>query len=106
MTSRPRPAAALVSFARAYLHQDFVEEYHTVAGAAAAFAAEATPRERAALRAAVDAWIARSADWPIALIRDYVTTELRSAWVPASRRELTALRRALDVEPPVARRRR
>lgn len=51
MTPRTRPSAypQLEAFFGGYLHQDFVEEHGTVAGAVAAFARDANLRERRAL---------------------------------------------------------
>ena len=50
MTPRTRPSTypQLEAFFGGYLHQDFVEEHGTLAGAVAAFARDASVRERRA----------------------------------------------------------
>jgi len=51
VTSRSRPPAypQLEAFLGGYLHQDFAEEHGDLPGAVAAFARDASPRERSGL---------------------------------------------------------
>jgi len=96
--SRPPAFRTLTTFARGYLHQDFVDEYGGACGAARAFARDAGPKGTDKLRGDIERLIALSADWPIARLRAFLVETLGAQWHLGSRRELSALARALDTD--------
>lgn len=97
-TDQPSPSALpsveqfphLVTFLSGYLHQDFVLDHKTPAGALRAFLSDAGADERAALRQEWRAFVKASdgRSW-----RDVCEafTALGGAWRPASRAALLAL---------------
>jgi hypothetical protein len=95
--ARARTKPALVDFARGYLHEDYLEEYGSLAAAANAYVSEATPRDVARLRRDLELLIEASREWPIARLREFVATELGSAWRPVTRKDLTLLLQAVPV---------
>lgn len=96
-----RPAfRTLTTFARGYLHQDFVDEYGGASGAAQAFARDAGPNGTDKLRGDIEQLIEISADWPIARLRAFLVDTLGAQWHLGSRRDLTALVRALGGDGP------
>ena len=82
---------ALCDFLDGYLHQDFVVEHRTVAGAGAAFLRDANAAERKDLVRELRAFMTATAGLPIGRVGDLVTHELGGSWLPASREELDAL---------------
>ena len=96
MTARTTPTyRALGTFARAYLHQDWTDEYTSVAEAARAYCSAATPRSVAALERDLDRLIGESATWSGTALRAFFADRLGSAWCPPSHRQLVALRTAV-----------
>jgi hypothetical protein len=100
MSARPKTPAfrTLTTFARGYLHQDFVEEYGDAKGAAAAFSRDAGPRSAARLRDDIERLLAFTEAWPLADLRAFVTGTLGAEWHVGARRELAGLVRALGAE--------
>jgi len=82
---------ALCDFLDGYLHQDFVVEHGTVAGAGAAFLRDANAAERKDLVRELRAFMTATAGLPIERVGDLVTHELGGSWLPASREALDAL---------------
>lgn len=80
----------LAAFLAGYLHQDFVVTHKTPAGALRAFLADASARERDALR---QEWRQLLADLDGLAWREAARafTALGGAWQPSSRRALLAL---------------
>jgi len=74
---------SLVEFLSGYLHQDFVAEHGTPAGAYQAFLSDASPAEIRNLQRETRAFLAatHAASWPV--MRDAFLT-LSSAWQPPS----------------------
>lgn len=82
---------ALASFARAYLHQDFVAEYEDVAGAATAFCRDASSAERAALAEEVERVITETRDWTVPRLGRFFTRDLGASWTPKAAEDLSRL---------------
>jgi hypothetical protein len=92
---RTSEVPALAAFARGYLHQDVIAEYGSAAGAATAFAEDASDEERRALIADLER-LAHALDGKQATqLGRYFTEELRAAWAPASAADLRSLIAAL-----------
>ena len=89
----------LTGFARGYLHEDFVTEYGDAAGAARAFAADASPHERQVLADALDRLADESADKPPLGLTHFVASELRCAWRPTSTADVRVLASAVRYAP-------
>ena len=87
----------LAAFLAGYLHQDFVLDHKTPAGALKAFLADAGPKDRAALVADWQAFhrAIEGAGWRETKA---ALAALGGAWQPASRAALLALFAALDHE--------
>ncbi len=94
--TQKRPSfRTLRTFARGYLHQDFLEEYGHVRGAAVQFGLDAGPGAAERLQEDLDRLLTLSADWPLPRLRAFLTDTLGAQWHLGSRRELAALARAL-----------
>jgi hypothetical protein len=102
VTPRTRPSRypQLEAFFGGYLHQDFVEEHGSVAGAVAAFGRDATLRER---RALMREWQAFRADArhaaTLASAREAVSA-LGAAWAPRRTDDLARLDRLIAALDP------
>lgn len=81
---------ALGAFLAGYLHQDFVQEHKTAAGATRAFQREADPAEQRQLAAEAARFAALIEPWSWAEVRSALT-ELGAAWRPRSRAVLLAV---------------
>ena len=86
-----RQFPALIDFVRGYLHEDSPVVHGSVRAAAAAFRADASPEERRRLAREIAALAAGAASLPLKTLREFVTKELGSAWIPRSRDELEAM---------------
>ena len=84
-------APALARFARAYLHEDFMVEYGSAAGAAAAFRADASADERQALARDFARLATEAATWTLDDLKAFARDELRCAWQPSSMDDLAVL---------------
>ncbi|MFN8061291.1 MAG: contact-dependent growth inhibition system immunity protein [Vicinamibacterales bacterium] len=94
-----RELPTLRAFARGYLHEDFAVEHGDPALALAAFIADASIDERAALRDECE-WLLRTlASMRLRDVRAVFVEALGSAWRPASVAQVAALLRAA-VAPP------
>lgn len=84
---------ALAQFVAGYLHQDFVAEHGTPAGAVRAFLREANDDERAAFRAEARQFLEAAAfrGWSDVT---QAFADLGGAWLPSSRADLLTLIRA------------
>jgi len=97
VTPRTRPSTypQLEAFFGGYLHQDFVEEHGTLAGAVAAFARDASVRER---RALVREWKAfrKDARHAVTLASTRAAVgALGAAWAPRRTDDLARLDRLI-----------
>ena len=94
-TIRRAHVPALSNFARAYLHEDFEAEYGSPAGAAAAFAADASETERADLTREIEHLTTTATRWSLAALQRFMTREIGGAWRPESVEDVRALVPAL-----------
>lgn len=85
---------ALQSFLAGYLHQDFMQEHKTAAGATRAFQRDADAAERRQLAGEAARFAALIESWPWSEVRDALT-ELGAAWRPRSRAVLVAVLKQL-----------
>jgi hypothetical protein len=92
---RASEVPALAAFARGYLHQDVIAEHGSAAGAATAFANDASDEERRALVADLERLTHALEGKPAPQATRYFTEELRAAWAPASVTDLRSLIAAL-----------
>jgi hypothetical protein len=76
---------------RAYLHEDFMQEHASVAGALDAFLRGLPAAERAAVAAEGARLVTALAELPIARLRTVLSSTFRSAWHPPTPREVIAL---------------
>jgi len=91
---------AFAQFLAGYLHEDFVVEHKTPAGALRAFVADASPDERERVRGEAQHFLigAASIPWPDV---QAAFTRLGGAWRPHTRAELAALVALVhDLLPP------
>jgi hypothetical protein len=90
--------SALRDFLDGYLHQDFVSEHRTVAGAVRAFLHDANQSERRRLRAAAAAFLTetRGMSWEETRTR---FVGLGGAWSPRTRAALKGLFTKLIADP-------
>ena len=86
---------ALAGFFRGYLHQDVGETYGGAAAAARAFGRAASPAEADEAAAEWASFAREAATLSLAEVGRAMVERMGSAWVPASRRDLEALGRAL-----------
>lgn len=87
---------ALAQFVAGYLHQDFVAEHGTPAGAVLAFLKDANDEERAAFRAEARQFLEAAAFRRWADVTQ-TFADLGGAWLPQSRADLlTLIRTVLD----------
>lgn len=86
----PERFPALLEFLPAYLHEDFVEEYGSAAGAFAALVLDAGSDQVTKVR---EEWIAFRRAFSGRPIRDlqHALTQLGAAWLPQSEPELQAV---------------
>ena len=75
---------ALTRFARAYLHEEFVQEYGGAVEAVRAFRADATAEECRALAAELEQLAEASSGWPPARLAEFVARTIRAAWATPS----------------------
>ena len=87
----------LRQFFEGYLHEDFVQEHRTPAGALRAFEADASAAELRRFRAEARRLLARVESEELDAIRDLLAT-LGSSWAPRSRPALTKLLTAATSE--------
>lgn len=85
---------ALRDFFSAYLHQDFVDEYGSVAGAVKGFLKDANKQEAAAVRSEWKKWRAQRKNRSLDQIQAEVRT-LGGDWLPQSIEELAMVDEAL-----------
>ena len=83
----------LARFFRGYLHEDFVAEHGSAPKALAAFRADLSPADRAALDTECTHMGEALQRVPFAEIRRLIGEGFRSAWNPAARAEVMALLR-------------
>lgn len=88
--------AQLSAFVRGYLHQDYIDDSGSPAGALDKFIQHAKPEQVRALAAELNAFIDAIAAVPFAQAQEWWTRELGSAWLPADKNELLALQRRLS----------
>ncbi|MGB7219481.1 MAG: contact-dependent growth inhibition system immunity protein [Vicinamibacterales bacterium] len=88
---RPADFAALASFLKGYLHEDFREVHGSVRAAAAAFCADANLDERRQLARELATLARIGANRPVRDLRRFITRDLGSRWEPASRSEISTL---------------
>lgn len=86
---------ALAAFARAYLHEDVIVEHGSGAGAAAAFARDASPDERRRLIVELERLAQALDGQPQARLARFFTENLRARWTPATIADLRSLIAAL-----------
>jgi len=86
---------ALARFFRGYLHQDVGEVYGGAAAAARAFGRDASPAEADEVAAEWASFAREAAALSLGEVGRAMVERMGSAWVPASRRDLEALGRAL-----------
>lgn len=79
------------TFCRGYLHQDFMQEHASVAGALDAFVRDLPAAERAVVAAEGARLLAALAELPVARLRTVLSSIFRSAWHPPTAREVIAL---------------
>jgi hypothetical protein len=103
MTSRPRrhreqarrlAAAdypALESFFSGYLHEDFVEEHGTPAGALRAFRTDADAADIERFEHEAARLLAATAELPLEDVAEFIRRELGGTWRPASLKQLQDL---------------
>ncbi len=84
----------LNEFFAAYLHQDFVDEYGSAAGAAKQYLKDATPEECASLRGDWKRFRAKFSGRPISEVQAAVR-KLGAAWLPSSNSALADVDAAL-----------
>jgi hypothetical protein len=84
---------ALRAFVGGYLHQDFVEEHKTPAGALDAYCRETNRAGILDLESDLDRFIARTSAMPFIAAREIFIRELRSGWSPPNRAALAHLLR-------------
>jgi contact-dependent growth inhibition (CDI) system CdiI-like immunity protein len=87
---------ALRAFMRSYLHQDFGEEYGSVAEAVKAFCDDATEAEFATVSAEWRAFLEATRGRPMGEINNLLGSKLGSAWNAAGVDELHEITRAFD----------
>jgi hypothetical protein len=85
----------LSAFVQGYLHQDFVVVHGTVADAARAWREDAGEAAAAALRDEWFTFLSATRGQTVAARATWLVEHLGGAWMPQSRRELSALTRAL-----------
>lgn len=95
---RGRGLPALRSFARAYLFEGFGAEYGSPAGAARAFAADASTIERRALARALRLLADEAADWPHEQLATFFTASLGAAWATPTADQLRQMAGEVDPE--------
>lgn len=88
---RPADFAALASFFRGYLHEDFRQVHGSVSAAAAAFCADASTDERRQLAREFDMFARIGASRSVRDLRRFITRDLGSRWEPASRADIATL---------------
>ncbi|HLX63938.1 MAG TPA: contact-dependent growth inhibition system immunity protein [Planctomycetota bacterium] len=86
----------LSAFVGGYLHQDYIDDSGSPAGALDKFIAQANPEQRRALTAEFGAFMNAIEAVPFAQAQEWWTRELGSAWLPADKNELLALQRRLS----------
>ena len=87
---------ALRAFMRSYLHQDFSEEYGSVAGAVKAFCLDATKQEVVAVLKEWREFLAVTRGKTIGEVNDLMGQKLGSAWMAGSLEELDQITEALE----------
>lgn len=88
--------AALRAFVRAYLNQDFEDEYGTPAGAARAFCEDANDEERKRVREEWRAFVESVAGKSVDEVNARLVGELGSGWSIRDVRELKRVTLALE----------
>lgn len=81
----------LREFLRAYLHEDFADEFGSAVGAAAAFLRDASAEELAALRADAAPFRERTSALLLGDTRRLLAEGFGCAWRPGSRKEVDAV---------------
>ncbi|MCX6551566.1 MAG: contact-dependent growth inhibition system immunity protein [Acidobacteria bacterium] len=81
---------ALHALLRGYLHEDFAAEHGDAAGAARAYCRDASPAEIEKTVAEWRRFSAQTANWSVAELTHFFSSELGGAWQPVSRREIAA----------------
>ncbi len=76
---------------RAYLHEDFVQEHGSVAGALDAFVRDLPAAERTAAAAEGARLLTMLAELPLPRLRKVLASTFRSAWHPPTPRDVIAL---------------
>jgi len=89
---------ALRAFVGGYLHQDFVAEHKTPAGALDAYCREADRAEILELEGDLDHFMAKTSAMPFIAAREIFVRELHSGWAPPDRAALTDLVRLVRAQ--------
>ncbi len=86
---------ALRAFLRGYLHEDYAAVHGSIRAAADAFRADASADDRDRLVEELESLAEIVNTRPVRALRDFVTAEMGSGWLPASREEILELLEAL-----------
>ena len=82
---------ALRAFLRGYLHQDFTAVHGSIRAAAEAFRADASAEERDQLVRELESLADILTAHKVRALRDFISEEMGSGWMPKSREEIMEL---------------
>ena len=90
--------SALRAFVGGYLHQDFVAEHKTPAGALDVYCREASRQEILELESDLDRFINKTSAIGFGEVRELFVRELHSGWAPPNRAALAHLLRMVRAQ--------